>query len=51
MENQQEIYVTLSEFWPLRAWGGGWLSESVKKREIHERNIFSDNVEWSSKKL
>ena len=31
--------------------GGGGLSESVKKGKFATKNLFSDNIEWSSKNL
>ena len=48
----------LSRFWPLKGWGCGVgvygeevLSESVNKKEHSWKNLVSDSVEWSSKKL
>ena len=41
--------VTFSRFW-LRGWGRGvWVN--LLKRKIWDKNLFSDNVEWSSKNL
>ena len=50
-EHWQKTFVTHSGFWPLRGWGGGGLSESVKKGKFLTKISFSVNVEWSSKKL
>ena len=43
-EHWQKTFLTLSRFWPLRGWGGGGLSEFVKKK-ICDRNFVSDNFE------
>ena len=44
----QKAFVTLNRFWVLRGWGH--LGESFKKENLWQK-CFSDNVEWSSKKL
>ena len=39
-EHQQKTFVTLSGFWPLRACGGGVLTESVKKGQKKKKIFF-----------
>lgn len=48
-EHQLKAFVTLSGFWPLSEWSR--LSESVKQRKACDKNLFSDNLKLSSKKL
>ena len=44
----KKAFVTLNRFWLLSGWG--YLGESFKKENLWQK-CFSDNVEWSSKKL
>ena len=39
-EDQQKTFVTLSGFWSLRGWGGGGVSESVKKKNLSPKSFF-----------
>ena len=50
IENWQKIFVTLSRFSLLRG-SSVWSWMNPLKKENLRRKSFSDNVEWSSKKL
>ena len=49
-ENWQKHFVTLSRFWPLRGSGVQSWVNPLKKENLG-RKSFSDNIEWSFKKL
>ena len=44
-KHQQEVYVSLIRFKGVAVW------PNALKREICDKNIFSDNAEWSYEKL
>ena len=47
-QHQQKTFAMISGFWPVRGWGFEWI---YQKRRICDKNLFSNNIEWSSKKL